>query len=215
MDKVKLEVLPRDATGKQKVKALKREGFIPAALYGKKIDHILLAISSKTVKQLLRTTSMRNTIFELKIKGKRNKQIALVQDMQLHPITREIVHMDLYGISMEDKVTVNVPILLKGTALGLELGGVLVQRMRSIDVECLPADIPSEITLDVSDLEIGDARHVSDIEVPKVEFMVEDERTIVTLQPPKLVVEEEKVEEEEELEGEEEAGDDTEDSPEK
>ncbi len=203
MDKVKLEVLPRDATGKQKVKALRKEGFIPASLYGKNIDGMLLSISSKTVKQLLRTTSMRNTIFELKIKGKRNKQAAIVYDMQMHPVTREIVHIDLYGISMKEKVTVSVPVRVCGTAKGIEMGGVLVQRMRTIEVECLPADIPSELTIDVTEMEIGDVRHVSDLEAVNFEFLVEPERTVVTLQPPKVVTVAEE-EEEEVVEGEEE-----------
>jgi large subunit ribosomal protein L25 len=129
----------------------------------------------------------------------------MLKEIQMDPVKRTVLHVDLYEISMDKKIEVEVPITLTGTAKGVsDEGGILQQVSRTLEISCLPDNIPDAFELDVTDLNIGDSLHVSDLKIPSdIEVLVEDELTIATVVPPTKVEEIEPEVPEEEEEGEE------------
>jgi large subunit ribosomal protein L25 len=128
----------------------------------------------------------------------------MLKEIQMDPVKQTILHVDLYEISMDKKIEVEVPITLTGTAKGVsDEGGILQQVSRTLEISCLPDNIPDSFELDVTDLNIGDSLHVSDLNIPQgIEVLVEGELTIATVVPPTKVeeIEPEVPEEEEERE---------------
>jgi large subunit ribosomal protein L25 len=129
----------------------------------------------------------------------------MLKEIQMDPVKQTVLHVDLYEISMDKKIEVEVPITLTGTAKGVsDEGGILQQVSRTLEISCLPDNIPDAFELDVTDLNIGDSLHVSDLKIPSdIEVLVEDELTIATVVPPTKVEEIEPEVPEEEEEGEE------------
>jgi large subunit ribosomal protein L25 len=165
MEKIVLEAKTREEIGK-KLKGLRRQGLVPAVVYGKKIKALALAIDSKSfVKQILRSEAGRNAIVTLKVTGGKAKDIAvLTQEVQLNPLTDEILHIDFRHIVMDEAIRTKVRVELTGTPAGVkETGGVLVHGLREVEVECLPGNIPDKFVIDVSALNINDSLHVSDL----------------------------------------------------
>ncbi|MBC8216766.1 MAG: 50S ribosomal protein L25 [Candidatus Marinimicrobia bacterium] len=203
----KLEVFERENTGTKAAKALRREKKVPAVFYYKEQENINLFIDKKT---LWRTLHTAHHIFEVEIGGQ--TQYAMVKDVQYHPVTDDIIHIDLLRVRRDQKITITVPLVLVGESKGAHGGGIVMQSLNMIDVSCLPMDVPEQIELDITELELSNAYTVEDITVAgNVEIMIPSDLTVVSIQLPK--VEEEPVEEEllegEEIEGEE-AKDDTE-----
>ena len=120
----------------------------------------------------------------------------MVKELQLHPVSRDFLHIDFYEIAMDRKIMVNVPITTTGKAKGVEIGGILQIIRRELEVQCYPLDVPESIEIDITNLDIGDSIHVGDIQRQnEVEFLDDENFTVVTIVSPKI---EEKVEEEEE-----------------
>jgi large subunit ribosomal protein L25 len=123
----------------------------------------------------------------------------MVKELQTHPVSRDFLHVDFYEIAMDRKIRVKVPIVTTGMAKGVELGGVLQIIRREIEVLCLPFEVPESFEIDVADLDIGDSIHVRDIsQEGEIEFLEDENFTVVTLLIPKIEEEEEPAEEEEE-----------------
>jgi len=165
MEEVKIKALVREERGTSKSRALRREGLIPAVVYGKG-ENLLLKIDRKGLKYLRQHHFSENVIFSLEVdrEGESGGIPVLLKDYQLGPLTEKIIHLDFIKVSMEEKVSVEVPVEIKGEAKGVkEGGGVLEHLLWQVKVECLPKDIPESIIVDVSDLEIGDSLHVEDL----------------------------------------------------
>lgn len=209
MDRKVLEVTPRDVTGKERVKALRSKGFVPAALYGKGVEARLLSVDAAELEELAKTATFASTIFDLKLKGKK-KLLAnvIIQELQTHPVTRKYLHLDFHSISLKEKIAVSIPMNFIGEPIGAEMGGFLEIRLHAIEIECLPADIPEQVEFDVSEMKIGDSVHVVDLEVEKIKILTDPQRTVVTMNAPKVSteLEEEAEEAAEEPDAEEEAG---------
>jgi large subunit ribosomal protein L25 len=178
----------------------------PAVFYGPEVDPIPLTLQSRDLEELITTGAGENILIDLNIEDGKSTQShrAMIKEIQIDPVKQNILHVDLYAISMDKKISVEVPIVLTGTAVGVsEEGGILQQVSRTLEVSCLPDRIPEAFQLEVTDLTIGDSLHVSDLEIPEgIEVLAEDELTIASVVPPTKVeeIEPEVLEEEEEVE---------------
>lgn len=183
MDKIKIKVEKRSGIGKQKAKRLRSEGFIPAVVYSKEIN-IPVSIPSEAFKVLKKMHFSESSVINLTIDGQKESEAipVLVKDVQFHPLTDEVIHLDLLKVSLKEKIKVNIPVILKGEAKGKEEGAVLEQILREIEVEGLPMKIPEKFSVDISELEIGHSLHVKDLPAPAdVVIITEPEATIVAL----------------------------------
>ena len=187
-----LQVDPRDVTGK-KVRSLRRQGIIPAHLYGRSTDSLALQASTPSVTTLLRTAGA-NAIISLQINGEPEPRPVVLRGVQRHPVTDELLHVDFFQISLTERLRADVPLVLIGEAPAVQVfGGVLLQGLDHISIEALPTEIPSHIDVDVSGLDVLDsAVHVRDLVIPEgAELLTDPDQVAAKVEAPRLVVEEE------------------------
>lgn len=197
METFELKVSHRTTTGKGTARSLRRDGRIPAILYGLNIEAISLAVSIRELQNIFKTSASENVILKLVIDNeKKTTQTAMVKELQTTPVTRDYLHVDFYAVSMEKPIHVKVPVVVTGTAKGAEQGGLVQVIRNELEVLCLPLDIPEEIEIDVTNLDIGDSVHVENLPVSeKVTLIADTNFTVVTVLAPTV---EEEVEEAEE-----------------
>jgi large subunit ribosomal protein L25 len=205
MAEVTLEVEKREALGKGPAKRLRAQGKIPAIIYGHGEESVLLSLDAKNLHAILHAHVGENIIFNVKIPGGKKALKAIIREVQHHPSRGDILHVDMQHISMSEKLTVQVPVVLVGSPLGVRTkGGILQHVLHELDVECLPTDIPEHIEVDVTELDVGDSIHIRDLPLEKVKILTDPQRSVATVVPPTVikvpVEEEELVAEEEELE---------------
>jgi large subunit ribosomal protein L25 len=190
---VKLKAETRTAVGRSAARKLKAQGRIPAIVYGGKNKPQPLQVSARDVNAMLSHASGENILVELEIAGEKSNRTALVQEIQHSPVGGAILHIDFHAVSMDEKIHAEVPLEAVGIANGVKnFGGLLEQALKTLAVECLPRDLPDRITVDVSNLNIGDSIHVRDIQMPNgVTPKVNLELTAFSVLAP--VVEEEPV----------------------
>jgi large subunit ribosomal protein L25 len=147
-------------------------------------------MDAKEFTKTLQTEAGENVLIDLEIMkgGRLDRKVVMVKDLQVDPLQRITIHADLYEVAMDEMVTVEVPIHLVGKPEGTKVGGILEQVRRTIEIQCLPGNIPKSIDIDVSDLKIGDSIHIEDVKIEKVKVLSETNYTIATVVPP--VVEE-------------------------
>ena len=164
---VKLKAEPRTNVGRAAVRKLKTRGFIPAVIYGGKDKPQPLQVAARDVNAMMSHASGENVLVELEIAGEKSSRTALVQEVQHSPVGGDIRHLDFHAISMDETIEAEVPLEPIGTANGVKnFGGLLEQSLRALTIECLPRDLPDRITVDISQLNIGDSIHVRDIQLP-------------------------------------------------
>lgn len=192
MEQVLIKADRRNATGKGVARKLRGAGRIPAVLYGTNIEPVAITISARDWEHVTRHMK-RNVIFNMEIQEdtSADKRPVMVKAIQRNGLGTVIMHIDFFQVSMEHTVEVEVPIHLTGKAKGEVLGGIIDIHLRSIRVECLPDQIPEEILFDISELDIGDSIHVSDISLPGVKLVEHGEIAILSIIPP--TVEEKRV----------------------
>src|SRR6476646_7105900 len=157
-----LEAQPRPPGNKNVARRVRMGGTIPGVLYGAGKDSLTVTLDPRQVSRILHSATGHNTIFDLALDGERSK--AMIVDWQYEPIKGSLLHIDLKRIAMDQKLRINVPIVLKGEAAGVkQQGGILEQVLRELEVECLPGDIPSAIEADVSELVFGKVLRVADL----------------------------------------------------
>ena len=201
--KVELNVSPRPVLGK-KVKRLRREGIIPANVYGRALDSVAIQVVRDDLVRVVRSAG-RNEIIYLRLDGEEPRP-TFVRQIQRNPVTDAILHVDFYQISLAEKVRIEVPLALVGTAPAEQThGGTLLHSLDSITVEGLPTDIPSVIEVEVSGLEEIDASiHVAELSVPdEVTVLTDPEVVVAKIAPPHVEKEVEEEVEAEVVEGEE------------
>ena len=197
MERRQLEAIPRKQLGKGPCRRLRREGFVPAIFYGYKETPLPLAVRASHLKKLLSKAEARASFIDLRIKGENGNEVrklVLLKEIQRDPVKDIYLHVDLYGVAMDEEIYMEVPIHLVGRPVGVEKGGILEQILREVEVKGLPGDIPPRIDVDVSSLDIGDAVHVEDLRLEKIKIMADPDQAIATVIAP--TVEEEEVEEE-------------------
>ena len=194
-----LTLAERKEKGGRSSRILRKNGIIPANYYYKGEENINLSVIEL---EFLKSLRSGHRIFEVNLKG--STQYVMLKEIQYHPVTDDIVHIDLMRIRRDEKMTISVPLVLEGIAEGVKEGGVMMQNLNVIEISCLPADVPEQLGIDVSNLELNASLNVEDLEVSeKLEVLTSDELTIVSCQLPKEEVEEEPEEEIELEEGEE------------
>lgn len=185
-----IEATPREATGKGAARTARREGRIPGILYGHGEDSIALTVDARDLKKLVHAISVENTIVDLDLQGTAQPFKVLIRELQRHPFREEFVHIDFFHVAMDEKIYVEVPIIVHGTAEGVKnKGGVLDHQLRELGVYCLPGNIPERIDVDVSELDIGDSIHVRDLELPDIEIESDLDRAVVTVLAPTVMEE--------------------------
>jgi large subunit ribosomal protein L25 len=158
----KLEAQTRKPGTKNEARRVRRDGKIPAVVYGAGKDSLPITVDPRVVTRILNSETGHNTIFDLALNGENTK--AMIVDWQYEPIKGRLLHIDLKRIALDKVLRVSVPIFLKGEAAGVKQeGGILEQMLREVEIECLPADIPSHIDVDVSHLTFGKVLRVSDL----------------------------------------------------
>jgi len=190
----------RTHKGKSKIRALRRDGKIPGVYYYHGEENVDLEIDKKNLYHALSTGQH---VFEVIMNGE--TQYVMIKAVQYHPVTDEVMHVDLMRVRRSEKMTFTIPIVLQGEAIGVEEGGVLSQILTAIDINCLPTNVPESINVDISDLELNSTISIVDItDIPDdIEIVTSEESTVATITPPKEE-EEPVIEEDEELaEGEE------------
>ena len=191
MEQINLNARIRKVTGNNPARSLRREGRIPAVLYGPKTKPILLSVDSKEFEQVVKKSTIGSVLLNLMIQnGNTESRPAMVKELQTHPVTQRFLHVDFYEVDMQRKIKVMVPVVVRGKAKGVEEGGLLQISRREIEVLCLPTEIPESFEVDVTDLDIGDAIHLEDIQaVGNIEIVAEANVTVVSVLAPKVEVE--------------------------
>lgn len=199
MENIELKAQLRTTKGNGPARAMRRDGRVPAVLYGPTTEPNMISIGARDFSNILKQGSIGRSIINLEIDGVKGTKATMVKELQTHPMSQNVLHVDFYEVDMTRKIKVNVPVTTTGKSVGVELGGMLQIIRRELEVYCLPNEIPQTITIDITDLEIGDSVHVNDIETEGgVEIPHEVNFTVLTILSPKKA--EEEVEEAEEVE---------------
>ena len=166
---VKLSARPRIENGRNAVKRVRARGSVPAVIYGNKTTPANLEVSHRDLEVLLSHAVGENILIELEIQdgSKKSTQLSLIQEVQHHPIARDILHVDFQAVSMTEEISASVTVEAVGEADGVKnFGGLLEQSIRSLSVRCLPQNLPEVIIVDVTALKVGESIHIRDIQLP-------------------------------------------------
>lgn len=183
---VNLQAATRSNTGKGAARTFRRAGKVPAVIYGHGREPEALVVDAPALSKMLIGISAGSTIVDVTVDGRAPVKV-LIREIQRNPIRpADIMHVDLYEIHADEKITVEVPVHLSGTADGVRnFGGVLDHILRTLEIEVFPADIPASIDLDVTSLGIGQSLYVRDIKVEKAEILNDEDQPIVTVVAPR------------------------------
>jgi large subunit ribosomal protein L25 len=181
-----LSVQPREATGKGAVGRLRRQGRIPAILYGGGQPPLPLSVSPTELQRALHAHAAGGVLVSLRLPGEDEPRAAVVRDLQVDPLRDTLLHIDFQAVRMDEEISVEVPIHLVGEAAGVkEQSGILAVLMRTVEVSCLPSLIPERLDADVSSLRIHDVLTVADLRLPEgVRVTTAATQALVTVAPP-------------------------------
>ena len=183
---VNLQAATRTDTGKGAARTFRRAGKVPAVIYGHGREPEALVVDAPALSKMLTGISAGSTIVDVTVDGRAPVKV-LIREIQRNPIRpADIIHVDLYEIHADEKITVEVPVHLTGTADGVRnFGGVLDHILRTLEIEVFPGDIPASIDLDVTPLGIGQSLYVRDIKVEKAEILNDEDLPVVTVVAPR------------------------------
>lgn len=188
MKSVALKAHPRSQVQRAEVTKLRRAGRVPATIYGRVAKPQNLEVVLDDINNLLNHSVSENLLVDLNVESDtRSKRLALVQDIQHHPLTGRVVHIDFHEVAEDEKVTVSVPVETTGEAAGVKNGGGSLEHvLHKVKVRCLPKDLPDQIVIDVTALEIGKAIHIGEVTPPTgVEILGDKHLTLVSVAAPR------------------------------
>jgi large subunit ribosomal protein L25 len=188
MKSVALKAYPRSQVQRAEVTKLRRAGRVPATIYGRQTKPQNLEVNSKEFADLLNHSVSENLLVDLSVENDaRSKRLALVQEIQHHPIDGKVLHVDFHEVAENEKVTVHVPVETTGEAAGVKTGGGTLEHILfKLKVRCLPKDLPEQITVDVSHLEIGKSIHLGDIKAPEgVQIIGDKHISVIAVAAPR------------------------------
>jgi large subunit ribosomal protein L25 len=188
MKSVALKVYPRSQVQRAEVTKLRRAGRVPATIYGRQAKPQNLEVNSKEFADLLHHSASENLLVDLSVENDaRSKRLALVQEIQHHPLDGKVLHVDFHEVAENEKVTVQVPVETSGEAAGVKVGGGTLEHVLfKLKVRCLPKDLPEQIIIDVTPLEIGKSIHLGEIKAPEgVEILGDKHITVVAVSAPR------------------------------
>jgi large subunit ribosomal protein L25 len=193
MKSVPLKAFPRSQVRRGEVKKLRGSGRVPAVIYGRQASPQNLEVNGKEITDLLHRAASENLLVDLSVESDaRAKRLALVQDVQHHPLDGKVLHVDFHEVTEDEKVVIQVPLETTGEAVGVKTGGgVLEHVMFKLKVRALPKDLPEQIVVDVSHLELGKALHLGEIKPPAgVEILGDKHIPVVAVAMPRTEEEE-------------------------
>ena len=196
MEKVIVEANERKTINKRSRNSLRNEGRVPGVLYGSRMEPIPIDVTRLVINPLVFTA--KTNLISLKLNG-HDEYECVIKDVQFDPVSDEVVHFDLIGLTRGEKIQLEVPLKLLGNAVGVKEGGLLQESMHKLSIECLPKDIPQSIELEVTELNIGDSIHVSDLNFENITILNPENTIVVSVVLPKVEKEVEEVEEGEEI----------------
>ncbi|MEJ2049464.1 MAG: 50S ribosomal protein L25 [Calditrichota bacterium] len=194
MAELKLKAQKRDMIGRGAAKKYRQDGWIPAEYYSSQKDNIHLIFNQKEFESKLLHA---HGLLELEVEGEKEKVQCVLKDLQIDPVKETLVHADFQGVKLGEKLTLDIPIVLKGTAAGVKAGGILEFITREVEIECFPNDIPDNLEIDVTGLEIGDSVRIKDLKFDKIRILDDEDDTILIVEHAKVVQELEEAEVEE------------------
>jgi large subunit ribosomal protein L25 len=182
---VKLKAEKRTVVGRNAIKKIKAQGLVPGVIYGSQGEPIALQVEGRALTNVLAHALSEHVLVELEIAdgSQSTNRLALIQEVQHHPLRPELLHVDFHAVSATEKITSEVPIEAVGDALGVRtFGGLLEHSLRTLEVECFPQDLPEIVRIDVTNLNIGESLHVRDIPLPSgVESLTPADLTVVSV----------------------------------
>ena len=188
MEMVEISVERREGRGKSEARRLRRAGVIPAIFYGPKRTTVAVSLNAEEFDEKLSHLEGSHLIRLVNDGGKDaelHDKAVLLREVQRHPTTDDVLHVDLFEVSLTERLTVSVPLRFVGKAAGVTDGGILQPVLREVEVECLPTEIPEFIEVDVSALGIHEAIHLAELKLPEAVSLVTDaSQTVVTVLPP-------------------------------
>ena len=181
-----MNVKRREATGKRHGRALRRQGVIPAVVYGAEQPNVPVVVDEKDFRAVLRTGSSK-AIIDLKVEGAGEDTLAIIKEIQYDALGDEIQHIDFLRVTAGKPIQVTIPITATGRSEGEKEGGIVEHLTREVRVECLPADIPENVTFDLSPLGLGESLHLKDVAPPPgVTFLEPADTALVVVKPPRM-----------------------------
>ncbi len=196
MGLVKIHVYNRETTGKNENRRTRVAGFTPAVIYGRERETTKVQLNTAEFTKIMQKTGGRSVIFDLDLEGESENPIALMRELQQHPVSDVYMHVDLLEIPRGKPVEVEVSVVAEGDSQILRFNeAAVVQLLDTVTVSCLPRELPDRLTIDVSDLEINDSIYVKDLKTPAGEITTDPELQLLVIKAVSLFVEEETVEE--------------------
>lgn len=185
MATAQLSATARESTGKGAARSLRRDGRLPAIIYGHAREPLSLSVPEREFERLLEKFAAENTVIELQIDGSMSR--TLIREIQRHPVRRNVLHVDFLELVAGERVVVSIPIVLQGIPDGVrQAGGILSQIMQELECRVDPLNMPSKIDVDVTNLTIGHSVHVSEMTIPEgVEVLDDPESTVAIVAAPK------------------------------
>src|SRR6266581_1050519 len=187
MKSLSLKAFPRTLAKRSRVKKLRASGRVPAVIYGRQTQAQNLEVGVKEIEDLIHHSVSETILVDLEVEGEgASRRLALVQEVQHHPLSGKVLHVDFHQVAEDEKVTVTVPVETSGEAVGVKTdGGVLEHVLFKIKVRALPKDLPEVIEVDVSHLTIGQSIHLGDIKPPQgVEFLGDKGISVISVAAP-------------------------------
>jgi large subunit ribosomal protein L25 len=180
MAEVTLEVSRREGTGKEIAKKLRRDGKVPAVVYGGHKESVAITVDRKAVSELVQKSEHGiRSVFLLKMAGTDQQRHAMIKEITINPISRKMEHIDFVRVVMDEKIKVTVPVHIVGTAIGVKEGGLLDFQVREVHIECLPTAIPDSVDVDVTPLGSHDYYRVKDLKLPEGAKVLDDPERVV------------------------------------
>ncbi len=189
---ITVTVESRESRGKAEAGRLRRQGLVPAVVYGGNKPPVPISVEEHAIREVLKGAAGDNTIFLLKLEGTDEERLAMIKELQSDPISGHFLHIDFIRITRGHKLTVTIPVELTGDSVGVRHGGRIDWVTRDIEVEILPRDMLDKFVLDISDLDIGDHLKVSDLagQTPEdARLLTDEERVVVVVHAPRAIEE--------------------------
>lgn len=186
MSEISIKARKRTLSTKSVVNKLRKEGNVPGIFYAKGIEPIPIYLPEISLKPLVYTSETH--IVNLTIDETETRK-SILKGVQFDPVTDRIIHCDFMGISLDQKIEIEVPVVLEGTPKGIKEGGLLQHQMHRLQISCLPTNIPEHITINISDLGIGDSIHVKDLKLENIKVLHNDDVIIVSVIHPRATAE--------------------------
>jgi large subunit ribosomal protein L25 len=183
MEKVVLKANERKEFSKFAVHELRRNGRVPGVYYLKKTQPISVEVAETAINPLVFTAETH--LVSLSIEG-RGDFDCVMKDVQFDPVTDRVIHFDLLGLTSDEKFQLEVPLQYLGSAIGIKEGGILQQSLHKLEIECLPADIPQHLEIDVTNLKLGHSIHVKDLSFPNISILTPEDTVIASVVHPKI-----------------------------